>query len=398
MKNIVELLDQKKCCGCGACINICPTQALSFSQDDFGFYRPKIDDDKCIKCGKCARSCPQYNEMELIQPQKVYAGLYKDESILRNSSSGAIFYALAEKVIADGGCVFGVTLDSEFRVKHVCVDSIDNLPLLQKSKYVQSYLGDCYKRALQQLKSGKTVLFSGTPCQVAAMKSLAKKNYAGRLILVDVVCHGNPSSLFWKDYLVNLANKNGSLKEYVFCYKRSVKNGMNKYVSFITQKEKKVVKNWPQDSYNCFFMEAKNYQECCYSCKYTKPERVSDITVCDFWSWDLYHKNDFPACSTVSGICVNSDVGEKMIEGIRNKLIIKESSFDNLSAHNGCLLRPTPKPADYENFMQEWKTKGFDFINQKFKKKNRVRILKNCLLMYVPEGFKLWFHRLRHGN
>lgn len=397
MKNIVELLDQKKCCGCGACINICPTQALSFSQDDFGFYRPKIDDDKCIKCGKCVRSCPQYNEMELIQPQKVYAGLYKDESILRNSSSGAIFYALAEKVIADGGCVFGVTLDSEFRVKHVCVDSFANLPFLQKSKYVQSYLGYCYKQALQQLKSGKTVLFSGTPCQVAAMKSLSKGIYAGRLILVDVVCHGVPSQAFWNDYVMTLSQKTDSLKEYIFCYKRKANNGMNKYISYKIN-NRKIVKNWPQDSYNWFFMNAKNYQEICYSCKFSNASRVSDITVCDYWSWDLYHQNDFPACSTVSGICVNTDVGEKMIEGIRNKLIIKESSFDNLSAHNGCLLRPTPKPADYENFMQEWKTKGYDFINQKFEKKNRIRILKNRLLMFVPEGFKLWFHRLRHGN
>ena len=398
MKNILESLPLGNCCGCGACINACPTQALFFSKDDYGFVRPQIDNTKCVECGKCIRTCPQYNEIEASKPKQVLAALNKNEAVVFKSSSGGIFYALAESIILEGGCVFGVTLDDRFMVKHICVERIEDLPQLQKSKYVQSYMGDCYKQALQKLKGGKKVLFSGTPCQVAAMKSLANGKYTDALILVDVVCHGIPSQTFWGDYVATLSKKFGSLKEYVFCYKRKIRNGMNKYVSYTMKKRKKVVKNWPQDSYNCFFMQSKNYQESCYSCKFAKPERVSDLTLCDYWSWDKYHKNDFPTCSTVSGICVNTDAGEKILDKIVGKLILVESSFDNLAAHNGCLLRPTLKPNDRENFLQEWKSKGFEFIEQKFEKKNRMRILKSRLQMYVPESFKLWFHRLRHGN
>ena len=398
MKNIVEILDSKDCCGCGACINACPTQALSFSQDDFGFVRPQIDNAKCIKCGKCIRTCPQYNEIETSKPRQVLAALNKNDSVVIKSSSGGIFYALAESVISEGGSAFGATLDDQFKVKHICVERVEDLPLLQKSKYVQSYMGDCYKQALQKLKEGKKVLFSGTPCQVAAMKSIAGDKYAGSLFFVDVVCHGVPSQTFWSDYLMTLSKKVGSLKEYIFCYKRKARNGMNKYTSFTGKRCKKFVKNWPQDSYNCFFMEAINYQEVCYSCKFARPERVSDLTICDYWHWDAYHKNDFPSCSTLSGICVNSDAGKMILDKIADKLSLVESSFDHLAAHNGCLLRPTPKPAGCEDFLQEWKSKGYEFIDQKFEKKNRLRILKNRLQMYVPEGFKLWFYRLRHGN
>lgn len=398
MKNILKFLPLDNCCGCGVCINVCPTQALSFSQDDYGFVRPQIDNTKCIECGKCIRTCPQYNEIELSKPNQVFAALNNDDSVVIKSSSGGIFFALAESVISDGGSVFGATLDDQFKVKHICVERVGDLPKLQKSKYVQSYMGDCYKQALQKLKEGKKVLFSGTPCQVAAMKSLANGKYADILFLVDVVCHGIPSQTFWNDYVATLSKKFGSLKEYVFCYKRKIRNGMNKYVSYTTKGCKKAVKNWPQDSYNCFFMESINYQESCYSCRFAKPERVSDLTLCDYWSWDKYHKNDFPTCSTVSGICVNTDAGKKILDKLADKLILVESSFDDLAAHNGCLLCPTPKPIDHESFLQEWKSKGFEFVEKRFEKKNRMRILKSRLQMYVPEGFKLWFHRLRHGN
>lgn len=398
MKNILNFLEPKDCCGCCACINVCPTQALFFSQDDFGFIRPNLDKTKCIECGICTRICPQFNDVESSKPNEVFAALNKNESVVIKSSSGGIFYALAEYVISEGGYVLGVTLDEKFKVKHICVEQINDLPLLQKSKYVQSYMGDCYKLALQKLRAGKKVLFSGTPCQVAAMKSIAGDKYANRLFLVEVVCHGVPSQTFWNDYVEFLSKKIGLPKEYVFCYKRKVRNGMNRYISFTGEGGKKSVKNWPQDSYNYFFMEAKNYQECCYSCKYAKPERVSDLTICDYWHWDAYHGIDFPSCSTLSGICVNTDAGKMILKKIVDKLIIVESSFDNLAAHNGCLLRPTPKPKDRNDILQEWKSNGYEFIDQKFKKKNRMRILKSRLLMYVPEGFKLWFHRLRHGN
>lgn len=399
MKSILDTLSPKDCCGCGACINACPTGALSYSTDEFGFYRPQIDSTKCVYCSKCIRVCPEYNEIVVNKPSNVYAAINKDGEVLKRSASGGIFYALAESVITEGGVVFGATLDNQFQVKHICIEKIEDLPLIQKSKYVQSFIGNSYKIALDKLKDGKKVLFSGTPCQVAAMKLFVGRN-SENLILIEVVCHGIPSQMLFDDYIANLIAKKKSVKEYVFCYKRKQRNGMNKYLAFTTKKNKIYVKNWPQDSYNAFFMDAKDYQDCCYSCKFAKAERIADLTLCDFWHWEAYHKNNFPECSTLSGICVNTEKGQIALKMILSKIDIVKSSFENLSAHNGCLIKPTPRPISRDSFLNEWLCKGYAFLENKYERTNRLRIFKSRLLMFVPEKMKLWFHniRTRHGN
>ena len=396
---IINTLSPKDCCGCGACINACPTGALSYSTDEFGFYRPQIDSSKCISCNKCTRVCPECNNIDVNKPSEVYAAINKDREVLKRSASGGIFFALAESVIAEGGSVFGASFDKQFQVKHICVEKIEKLPLLQKSKYVQSFIGDAYKVALSKLKEGKKVLFSGTPCQVAAMKSFTGMNNEN-LILVEVVCHGVPSQKFFNDYFEVLNKKNHGIKDYIFTYKRKILNGMNRYISFTTKKNKFFVKNWPQDSYNVFFMEAKNYQESCYSCKFAKTERVADLTLCDFWHWGAYHKNDFPACSTLSGICVNTKQGRLALDKIISTLDMVKSSYENLSAHNGCLVKPTPRPNSRDSFLKEWISKGYAFLENEYERTNRLRILKAHFLMFVPEKLKLWIHniRTRHGN
>ena len=364
--------------------------------DEYGFYRPQIDNSKCISCGKCSRTCPECNDLPINQPLDVYAAINKDFAVLTRSASGGIFYALAESVIAEGGCVFGAMLDGQFQVKHICVEKIENLPLLQKSKYVQSFIGNSYKIALDKLKNGQKVLFSGTPCQVAAMKSFARES-CENLILVEVVCHGIPSQKMFNDYVKNLEKENGTLKEYIFCYKRKILNGMNKFLFYRTERIKHV-KNWPQDSYHTFFMESKNYQECCYTCKFARAKRVADLTLCDYWSWENYHRSDFSIGSTVSGICVNTVQGKTALEKILPKLNIAKSSFESLSRHNGCLIMPTTRPLLRNSFMDEWLSKGYPFIENRYKKDSRFRILRSHLLMLLPENLKIWVHGLRHGN
>ena len=394
MKTIVDIINSDNCFGCGACINSCPTNALMYSTDEFGFFRPKINLSKCISCRKCFRVCPKINNLTVNKPLNVYAAINKDADILVRSASGGIFCALAESVIAQGGCVFGASLDEGFRVRHICIEKIEDIPLLQKSKYVQSFVGDSYKIALEKLKNGKKVLFSGTPCQVAAMKSFVGSSNEN-LILVEVVCHGIPSQKFFKEYIQCLNKKYGKIKDYLFTYKRKVLNGMNKYISFITKKEKIIIKDTPQDSYNSFFMDSINYQKSCYSCKFAQAKRVSDLTICDFWFWEKYHKKDFPSCSTLSGICVNTDVGYRELNIIREKLVLVRSSFANLSAHNGCLIRPTPINLKRDAFLQEWILNGYEHIEHEFKKKNRFRIIKYKLRMLLPERLKFWLHNMR---
>lgn len=396
MNSIIDVLSPNNCCGCGACINSCPTGALSYSVNEYGFYRPQIDKFKCVSCGKCCQVCPQCNDLTINKPFSVYAAINKDFAVLKRSASGGIFYALAESVIVEGGCVFGASLDTDFKVRHRCVEKLDDLHLLQKSKYVQSYIGESYKVALCKLKKGQKVLFSGTPCQVAAMKSVAGKHNKN-LILVEVVCHGIPSQKMFDDYLKNLEKKMGPLEEYVFCYKRKLLNGMNKYLFYRTKNAKRKI-NWPQDSYHAFFMGAEDYQECCYTCKFARAERVADLTLCDYWNWETFHKNDFPVGSTLSGVCVNTMQGKVVLENVASKLKVVGSSFEMLSLHNGCLLKPSHRPLSRDDIMDDWISKGYVFLENQYKKKNRYRILKSFFLMYVPEKLKLWIHGLRHGN
>lgn len=394
MNNIEKNFKIENCSGCGACVNSCPTGAISYSANEYGFIIPSIDASKCITCGKCLKVCPFQNVDEGNAPQRAYAAICKDEAALMNSSSGGIFYVLAKYVIEKKGCVFGAALDANFEVKHICVEKLDDLPKLQKSKYVQSFVGDSYSIAKEKLKEGRIVLFSGTPCQIAAMKACSKDVSTEKLILVEIVCHGTPNQRFFKDYIENLQNEGRVLQCYIFRYKRKLQNGMNEYLKY--QLGNKInVKNWPEDSYNFLFMEASANRDSCFSCKYAKKERTADITLCDFWHWESFHGKDFKPCSTVSGIIVNTEKGECILGKIKNCLQIIDTDYDNIAKNNGCLLKPTPIPENRQFVMSLWKNSGYAAVESWYKKKYRMRRLKNKLMMFVPETTKLRLHNMK---
>ena len=257
MGNILDEFKVENCCGCGACVNICPTNAISYSTDKYGFIIPTIDTSKCISCGKCERICPFKNVIDGVSPKKAFAAISKRNDVLLNSSSGGVFYSLAKFIIENRGCVFGATLNENFEIKHVCVETVDDLFKLQKSKYVQSFMGNVYGIAREKLKNGCMVLFSGTPCQIAAMRAFAKGLNTTNLYLVEVVCHGVPSQEIFNDYLSNLQTCKNVLKSYVFRYKRKLRNGMNDYLQYQIGNKIKT-KNWPEDSFHFLFMTAAN--------------------------------------------------------------------------------------------------------------------------------------------
>ena len=181
------------CTGCAACANVCEKSAISMRADQKGFLRPVISQDNCINCGLCRKICPQ---VERVAPTKregrVLAALAIDDNIRANSSSGGIFSLLAERTLHDGGVVFGAALTDDLLVQHVMVGVSEGLAKLRGSKYVQSEIGDCYRQVIRFLKQGKKVLFSGTPCQIDALKRFLGKEY-DNLITIDILCHGVPS-------------------------------------------------------------------------------------------------------------------------------------------------------------------------------------------------------------
>ena len=205
---MIEIVDKHKCCGCAACVQVCPKQCISFNEDEQGFRYPSVDNVVCVNCGLCERVCPVLNQDESKQPLQVYAAKNPNEKIRLMSSSGGIFTMLAESIIDQGGVVFGARFDEKWEVEHAYTETKDGLEPFRGSKYVQSRIGNTYQQVKEFLLSGREVLFTGTPCQIAGLKRFLRRDYEN-LLTVDVVCHGVPSPLVWRTYL----------KDFVMCPK-----------------------------------------------------------------------------------------------------------------------------------------------------------------------------------
>lgn len=219
MSSIVLFDDKKDCCGCGACMNVCPKNAIRMAEDEVGFVYPEIDQNLCIGCGACKKACGYQMQPMMQKSEAVYAAASNDDNLLRKSASGGAFAVLAENVLKKGGVVYGAALPLEngkLEPKHLRIDTVERLTELQGSKYVQSAIGDTYAQAKKDLLDGKSVLFSGTPCQIAGLKQYLKKDYEN-LLTVDIICHGVPSKRFFQSFMEDYGKKlGGTITEFYF--------------------------------------------------------------------------------------------------------------------------------------------------------------------------------------
>lgn len=199
---MIQITSKKDCCVCGACMQICPQKCISSISDSEGFLYFKAQKENCINCGLCLKVCPviQDKSAKNNSIKNIIAAKNKNVAQINQSSSGGIFYILAEKFLKENGIVFGAAFDKEWNVHHIYIDDIKDLHLLLRSKYVQSSIGNSYQQAKEFLKEGKKVLFVGTPCQISGLKSFLRKEY-DNLLTIDFICHGVPSPLIWQHYL-----------------------------------------------------------------------------------------------------------------------------------------------------------------------------------------------------
>lgn len=197
---MIEIIEKKDCCGCGACVQKCPKHCISMIMDNEGFFYPSVNRISCIECNLCEKVCPIKNQEIQREPLKCTAIKGKRADIVQKSSSAGIFYLLAEQIIQNNGIVFGARFNENWDVVHSWTDSLEGIEPFMTSKYVQSQIGDCYEIAENFLKKERKVLFSGTPCQIAGLKHFLRKEYEN-LLCVDVICHGVPSPGIWREYL-----------------------------------------------------------------------------------------------------------------------------------------------------------------------------------------------------
>lgn len=344
---MITISDKLNCCGCSACAQRCPKQCIKMAEDEEGFLYPKIDISKCIDCHLCEKVCPVINQDEPRTPLNVYAAKNQNDQIRLDSSSGGIFTILAEQVINAGGVVFGACWDEEWNVKHDYAECLDNLSKFRSSKYLQSIIGDNYLKAEQFLKSGRTVLFTGTPCQIAGLKHFLRKDY-DNLLAVEVICHSVPSSGIWQRYLYErlqtLRWSKSDIKHISF---RNKKTGWKGYSFIIENKNGNAFSEL--GSKNAFmrgFLADLYTRPSCQACPAKQLKSGSDITLGDFWGIDSLMP-EIDDDKGVSAIIINTEKGRKALHSV-NDLI--PSSWADICVNNPALVKSANASENKELF------------------------------------------------
>lgn len=356
---MITVQKKKDCCGCSACMEICPQKCIGMIADSEGFDYPTVNAEKCIKCGLCTKVCPVLNQGNPHLPSKIYAAINPDNQIRQQSSSGGIFSMLAENIINEGGIVFGASFDNQWNVKHNNISQISDLYKFRGSKYVQSSINGQFPIVQRFLKDGKKVLFSGTPCQIAGLKTYLGKEYT-LLYTVDFICHGVPSPTVWQAYLseiskqysidrslihnINFRNKSIGWKKFSFSIQYT-KHERNRVITEVFYK----------NYYIRGFLHNIYLRPSCYACPSKSGKSKSDITIADFWG--IQHI--FPDMNHLKGISmvmVNSSKGETWYQQLN--ISSKETDYQTVFPYNKSIELSAECPEKKrEQFFRQFKKK-----------------------------------------
>lgn len=361
------------CTGCSACIAVCPKEALSLGEDYNGFYRPILHENLCINCNLCQKVCP-VNDINLSSiSNKIldcYACCNRNDEIRLKSSSGGIFYELASKILDKNGIVYGCAWTSPVVAEHIKVKSIDELDKLTKSKYVQSKLNHIFRDIRKDLLVGKNVLFCGTPCQVAGLKSYLIK-VPDNLITVDFICHGVPSPKSLHTYVSQLEDKyKNNVKSLNFRCKDNGWNDLSLEIMF--DNGFRLVQKASEDPYYKAFLLNLGLAKCCSNCKFNTNHRASDITLGDFWGIKDKTIKKFCDDNGVSCVVVNSNKGKNLINSIKDALICKKVRVDDILEGNPFLNGHCKLHYNTDKYFETLNNSSIDFsetVNELLKPK-----------------------------
>lgn len=324
---MVDIKDEKDCCGCWACANACPKHCITMVEDNEGFRYPRVNIDECVNCGICENACPVINvKPEIEKSQRAFVAQHKDEKILMESTSGGAFTAIATWVINQGGVVFGAAFDKKYEVCHQYAESIEDIAKFRNSKYVQSLIGDAYAQAKHFLLDRRLVLFSGTACQLEGLVCFLHKPYEN-LIMSDVVCRAVPSPLVLRKYLDFRGRENMSSVKF-----RDKFHGY-KYSSLrITgASNRDYHEGIDTDPYLRSFFCGINIRPSCTDCRFRKRYRISDFTLWDCFDVYKFSKN-LDNDKGVTRILAHTEKAQKILKELSDSLIIEEKPADEIVA------------------------------------------------------------------
>lgn len=348
---MIILDDKSKCCGCSACASICPKQCIQMKEDNEGFLYPTIDADNCISCDLCVNVCPVMkslnNDISLNGVLSGYAVQNKDKDILKESTSGGFFTSLAKYVVRNRGIIFGAMYDDSFRIIHGQAQDSKDLYKFRNSKYTQSDLKSSFKDCKNLLERNILVCFSGTPCQIAGLKTYLGREY-DNLITIDVICRGVSSPLLLKKYI----DWNGGKETIADIKFRDKFYGYYSSTMSVYKKNRGVVRRTADPLLKFYFSDLSS-RPSCYSCAFKTRERVSDFTMFDCWHAESYSSEFEKEAGGVTAILVRSEKALRLFKNIKNDLIIKEVAPDKLITDDGIMMLNciTENPKRTEFFM-----------------------------------------------
>ena len=383
MKQVYKMKDL--CCGCTACLNVCPKNAITIQIDGGGYAYPSVNSGLCTECGLCRKTC-QFGKTEIEDANesvKCFAVKHKDVSVVLASRSAGAFTAFSDYILENDGVVYGAKLDSDMVVRHHRATTKEERDGFRESKYVQSELEGVFKSVADDLKAGKTVMFTGTGCQCDGARAFLKTKDvdARKLVLADIVCHGVPSPKMFKEYLQwNERKHHSPVVDFRFRDKQKFSwgegiekltfaNGKVKYQDYFTGS---IFDNFIRPS--------------CYSCKYTTPYRNSDVTFADFWGSDKVAPEFTDYKNGCSLVLVHSEKGERIFEAIKNSVICKGVAVADCLQPR--LKNPRLKESFIDLYWNDYIENGFNFVIKNYAE-NSVSTKKHMMRFMHRIGGKV---------
>lgn len=354
--------EKEDCCGCGACADVCPADAVCMTEDEEGFWYPQVDGSKCVDCGQCRQVCPVKNH-SAEHRERLYFGVQAREQEKRyGSSSGGMFPILAEYMLRRGGVVYGAAFQEHMEVVHREAHNLEELETLKKTKYVQSNLKGIYRRIRTQLNGGRWVLFCGTPCQTQALRLFLRKPYE-KLVTADLVCYGAPSPGIWSSYVKYLEHKHhGTMTGFSFRDKRNRDNGHAR--SYVIN-GREYAGSLYGDAYCRMYFANVIVRPSCHSCGFCTADRNSDFTLGDFWGIERM-KPDMDDGMGTSMVIVHTAQAQKIWEEVKEELSWFSCTKEDVLQPR--LTGPTPAAKGRGMFMALYKILPFSLFLMLFTK------------------------------
>lgn len=400
MSKTIEKIEKNQCTGCGLCSVKCPKQCVLMVEDEEGFRFPKIDSSKCVGCGLCLNTCPATTAADGLYSKynrSYYCGIIKDNEVLIKSSSGGVFGVLAEYIIRNGGYVCGCIYTDEMEAIHILSNRKQDIEKMYGSKYVQSRVEHCFTEILDHLNSNEMILFTGTACQIAALRLFLDKDYS-KLYCVEILCHGVPSPGLFRMYKKYLEKSlGGKIKDIRFRDKSRDGWGSEHRTRIVYERNGKIHDKRPLlPAYFSAFFYGLDLRESCYQCKFAKPERATDLTIGDFWgSWAKYKKRFKEGISVIG---VNTEKGSDLFLNVSNCFTFLEYlSEKEAIVSNDNFTHSIKRPKERTAFLSDILKKGYSglWLKTYFTWTCRKKTLVSIYGAFVPEKIRLKIHTIK---